>query len=129
VAEQCYALMRKLDIVFGCFDFIVRPDGQYVFLEVNQAGQFLFVENYAGLPLLDAFTEFLRQASPDFEWSPGQVAVRYSEVKAAALERLERNLALHVSEPEATWYEGASSPPLPRASNLSDMIGEGQSQR
>lgn len=109
VAEQCYALMCKLELVFGCFDFIVRPDGQYVFLEVNQAGQFLFVENYAGLPLLDAFTELLRQGSPDFDWSPSRVAVRYSEVKEAALERLRRNLALHVAEPEASWYEGRAA--------------------
>jgi glutathione synthase/RimK-type ligase-like ATP-grasp enzyme len=129
VAEQCHALMRKLDIVFGCFDFIVRPEGEYVFLEVNQAGQFLFVENYAGLPLLDAFTEFLRQGSPDFEWRPDRVAVRYADVKAAALERLERNQVLHVSEPEATWNEGASNLALPRASNPTDMIGESQSQR
>jgi glutathione synthase/RimK-type ligase-like ATP-grasp enzyme len=118
LAEQCFALMRGLDIVFGCFDFIVRPDGRCVFLEVNQAGQFLFVENDGGLPLLDAFTEFLRQGSVDFDWSPDRVAVRYSEVKEAALRRLERELALHVVEPEATWYEGPGAPTSPRASNL-----------
>jgi glutathione synthase/RimK-type ligase-like ATP-grasp enzyme len=69
VAEQCFAVMQKLDIVFGCFDFIVRPDGRYVFLEVN-----------------------------------------YSEVKQAALQRIERDLPLHVQEPEGTWDEGASKP-------------------
>ncbi|MDY7225630.1 MvdC/MvdD family ATP grasp protein [Hyalangium rubrum] len=112
VLERCKALMRRLDIVFGCFDFIVRPDGRYVFLEVNQAGQFLFVENYSGLPLLDAFTEFLRQGSPDFDWRHERVAIRYSDVKEAALRRLERDRALHVTEPEATWYEGPSRPSL-----------------
>lgn len=105
VAEQCHALMRKLDIVFGCFDFIVQPDGRYVFLEVNQAGQFLFVENEAGLPLLDAFAEFLRQGHEDFDWSEDRVSVRYSEVKEAAFHQLQRGLKLHVQEPEATWNE------------------------
>jgi glutathione synthase/RimK-type ligase-like ATP-grasp enzyme len=111
VAEQCYALMRRLDIVFGCFDFIVQPDGRYVFLEVNQAGQFLFVEHDTGQPLLDAFAEFLRQGSVDFEWSPERVSVRYSEVQEAALQRFEREQELHVQEPETTWYEGPSEPP------------------
>ncbi|MFL5344418.1 MAG: hypothetical protein ACJ8AT_06480 [Hyalangium sp.] len=113
VAEQCYALMRRLDIVFGCFDFIVRPDGRYVFLEVNQAGQFLFVENEAELPLLDAFAEFVRQGSVDFDWRPDRVSVRYSEVKEAASRRLQRDLELHVQQPEATWYEGPGEPPSP----------------
>ncbi|PTL83045.1 MvdC/MvdD family ATP grasp protein [Vitiosangium sp. GDMCC 1.1324] len=106
IARQCFALMRKLDIVFGCFDFIVRPDGRYVFLEVNQAGQFLFVENAAGLPLLDAFTEFLIQGSVDFDWSPDRVGLRYQDVLGPALQRMKRDLASHVQQPEGTWYEG-----------------------
>ncbi|MBN1204234.1 MAG: hypothetical protein JXB05_04850 [Myxococcaceae bacterium] len=113
VAEQCFTLMRGLDLVFGCFDFIVQPDGRYVFLEVNQAGQFLFVENDTGLPLLDAFTEFLRQGSCDFDWSPDRVSVRYDEVKEAAFHRFEREAALHVQESEDTWYEGPGQPASP----------------
>jgi hypothetical protein len=107
LAEQCFALMRKLDIVFGCFDFIVRPDGRYVFLEVNQAGQFLFAENAAGLPLLDAFTEFLIQGSVDFDWSPDRVTLRYPEVFGAAFQRLQASFERHVRQPESTWYEGS----------------------
>lgn len=107
IAARCFALMRGLDIVFGCFDFIVRPDGRYVFLEVNQAGQFLFAEDAAGLPLLDAFTEFLLQGSVDFDWSPERVRLRYPEVKDAALQRLRTSFERHVTEPEGTWYEGA----------------------
>jgi glutathione synthase/RimK-type ligase-like ATP-grasp enzyme len=113
VAEQCYALMRKLDIVFGCFDFIVRPDGRYAFLEVNQAGQFLFVENEAELPLLDAFAEFLRQGSVDFDWRPDRVSVRYSEVMEAAVQRIQRERELHVPQPDTTWYEGPGEPLSP----------------
>jgi hypothetical protein len=106
ILRQCFALMRKLDIVFGCFDFIVRPDGRYVFLEVNQAGQFLFAEKAAGLPLLDAFSEFLLQGSVDFDWSPDRGTVRYAEVLDSAVQRLRSNFERHVHEPEGTWYEG-----------------------
>jgi len=44
IAALCRTLMRRLDIVFGCFDFAVTPEGEHVFLEVNQMGQFLFIE-------------------------------------------------------------------------------------
>jgi hypothetical protein len=60
LAEKCCELMRALAINFACFDFVRRPDGEYVFLEVNQAGQFLFMEEACpDLRLLDAFCHFL----------------------------------------------------------------------
>jgi glutathione synthase/RimK-type ligase-like ATP-grasp enzyme len=44
VEERCIALMRKLGLAFGCIDLIVTPEGEHVFLEVNEMGQFLWVE-------------------------------------------------------------------------------------
>src|ERR1700733_4023189 len=58
ITELCLRLMAKLGIVFGCFDFIVTPTGDDIFLEVNEAGQFLFLEEQTGLPLLDRFSDF-----------------------------------------------------------------------
>src|SRR5947199_9633707 len=46
IEEGCAALLQDLGLVFGCFDFVVTPGGEYVFLEVNEMGQFLFVERY-----------------------------------------------------------------------------------
>ena len=45
VEERCIALMRKLGLAFGCIDLIVTPEGEDVFLEVNEMGQFLWVEH------------------------------------------------------------------------------------
>lgn len=60
VEKKCLALMEKLEIVFGCFDFIVTPEGEYVFLEVNEMGQFLWVEEVLPeLKMLDKFCDFL----------------------------------------------------------------------
>ena len=57
---QCVKLMKRLGIIFGCFDFIVTPSGEYVFLEVNEMGQFLWIEeNLPKLRLLDTFCDFL----------------------------------------------------------------------
>ncbi len=51
IEERCRALMARLGLVFGCIDLIVTPDGRYVFLEVNEMGQWLFVEDWTGQPM------------------------------------------------------------------------------
>jgi hypothetical protein len=66
VVEHCLALNRALGLVFGAYDFVLTPDGRYVFLEVNQQGQFLWLEELTGLPLLENFCELLIQATPDY---------------------------------------------------------------
>ncbi|MEL7283519.1 MAG: hypothetical protein AAGJ68_03365 [Pseudomonadota bacterium] len=38
------SFMRILNLRTGVFDFIETPDGEFVFLEVNESGQFLFIE-------------------------------------------------------------------------------------
>jgi glutathione synthase/RimK-type ligase-like ATP-grasp enzyme len=90
LADQCFSLLSELGLVFGCFDFVVTPQGEHVFLEVNEMGQFLFVERCCGLPLLDAFSEFLLQGLAEFDWSADAVQLRYTdpEFEAAALARL-----------------------------------------
>jgi glutathione synthase/RimK-type ligase-like ATP-grasp enzyme len=105
VEARCQALMKKLGIVFGCFDFIVTPTGEHFFLEVNEMGQFLFVEHYSGLPLLDAFSEFLLQGRSDFEWSESRVKIRYAEVLEAAKALADRCQAKHLSAPESVARE------------------------
>jgi glutathione synthase/RimK-type ligase-like ATP-grasp enzyme len=67
VADQCRALNRALGLRFGAQDFILTPDGRYVFLEVNQAGQFLWLEEQTGQPLLESFCELLMQCRDDYE--------------------------------------------------------------
>ncbi|MDP9119959.1 MAG: hypothetical protein M3O15_01085 [Acidobacteriota bacterium] len=102
VADQCFALLDELGLVFGCFDFVVTPAGEHIFLEVNEMGQFLFVERYCALPLLDAFSEFLLQGTGDFGWSEDAVSVRYGdpEFEAAAMARSQEFLRSHVKTPE-----------------------------
>ena len=52
--------MASLGLKFGCFDFIVTPDGEYVFLEVNEAGQFLWIEGHCPeLKMLSEFCHFI----------------------------------------------------------------------
>ncbi len=64
--QMCLAFMRRLGIVFGCLDVIRRPDGVYTFLEVNEMGAFLWLEEYQpSMRLLSAFCDFL--CDPDID--------------------------------------------------------------
>ncbi len=59
---RCY--MKSLGIVFGSADLILTPEGDYVFLEINEQGQFLWLEQSAPeLPVLDAFCRFVVEGS------------------------------------------------------------------
>jgi len=100
IRQRCVALMRRLGIVFGCFDFVVTPDDEIYFLEVNPMGQFLWIE--AGDPsilLLDAFCEFLIQKRIDFSWSPSSQSIRFAEIHAEAKDRNKAAAELHVVKP------------------------------
>lgn len=59
ISRNLVNLLRMLGLHYGCIDLRQRPDGQYVFLEVNPSGQFLFVEVDTGQPLLRAMAELL----------------------------------------------------------------------
>jgi glutathione synthase/RimK-type ligase-like ATP-grasp enzyme len=52
-------LMTELGLVFGCIDMILTPEGEYVFLEVNPAGQWGWIEHFTGLPITDALVDLL----------------------------------------------------------------------
>ena len=60
VRSMIYALMDKLDLVFGCIDLIVTPVGEYVFLEINPNGQWLWIEELTQLPITESLTQMLR---------------------------------------------------------------------
>lgn len=44
-------LMQRLQLRYGALDFIVDKGGQWHFLEVNTAGQWLWIEDLVGLPI------------------------------------------------------------------------------
>lgn len=67
LVELCRAYMNKLGLTYAAFDIAKLPSGEYVFIEANEAGQFLFLEDQAPeLALLDAFCQFLASGNPNF---------------------------------------------------------------
>jgi ATP-grasp ribosomal peptide maturase len=57
------AVMAELELAYGAFDFVVTPEGQWIFLEVNPGGQYGWLEDVADLPLTETMTDLLAQGA------------------------------------------------------------------
>jgi hypothetical protein len=61
VAERLLALMKTFDLKYGAVDFRVTPEGEHVFLEVNPAGEYLFISHRTGQPIPAAIAAALER--------------------------------------------------------------------
>lgn len=76
----CRQLMNKLGLRYGAIDAIVTKEGEVVFLEVNSAGQYLWVEDkLPEIPLLDATLEYFLSLDPGHKYSWRSPEVRLSD--------------------------------------------------
>jgi hypothetical protein len=57
VQAMCYAMLEKLGLKYGAFDFVRAPDGELVFLEINPTGEWAWLEDRLGFPMRDAFIQ------------------------------------------------------------------------
>lgn len=92
--ERCRSLLNAMGLVFGCIDFIVTPDGKLVFLEINEQGQFLFIERYCDLPVLDAFVSLLSTGSPKYDL-PSEKPVAFVDVVEQAQAAVQQSTKIH----------------------------------
>lgn len=58
-AAAIQRLMRSLGLNFGALDFVVQPDGEWVFLEVNPTGQYGWLEHHTKAPITDQLADLL----------------------------------------------------------------------
>ncbi len=97
--RRCLRLLEALGLAFGAIDLIVTPQGKYVFLEINPAGQFLWIDSALGLPLLDAMSEMLIQGRLAYDWNPQAPGLHFnSEFERAAEARRGKAMAEHITE-------------------------------
>lgn len=59
VQERLRKYRRALGLEYGAVDMRLRPDGKYVFLEINPAGQWLFIEEATQQPIAAAMARLL----------------------------------------------------------------------
>lgn len=51
--------MVAMDLLYGALDFVVQPNGNWTFLEINAGGQFGFIEDETGAPLTAQLADLL----------------------------------------------------------------------
>ena len=59
VERAVKALLARLGLVYGAIDMRRTPDDRYVFLEINPAGQWIFVADKTGQPMTEAVARLL----------------------------------------------------------------------
>ena len=68
LVDRCVKLMESLSLVFGSFDFLLMPDGEYVFLEINPQGQWVWLDSECkALNLVSAFCDFIEHGTTTTE--------------------------------------------------------------
>jgi glutathione synthase/RimK-type ligase-like ATP-grasp enzyme len=91
------AFMREIGIVFGSFDFIVTNDNEYIFLEVNEQGQFLWIEELnANIRMLDTFINFILNKSPFFQWDENNLIHTIEKYRSRMKAIYDRNMDQHI---------------------------------
>jgi hypothetical protein len=131
VAAGVQRLLGRLGCVSASLDFIVTPDGEHIFLEANPQGQFLWMEQRTGVPVLDACAEFLLAADPGFHYRQRPGAARLPAYRRGCLNDLQRAARLHVVIEGAGYREdlhsfSAASPGAPEKDGLGQNLAKGE---
>ena len=59
LVSRIKTFMDKFGLICGAFDFIVTPDGEYIFLEINPQGEWGMLEKELDLPIANAIADAL----------------------------------------------------------------------
>lgn len=74
INDKCFELTKRLGLNYGAIDLVLTKDGEYVFLEINCAGQFLWAEFATELQISLAVAELLAgRAEPLVESGPALI--------------------------------------------------------
>lgn len=57
--RRLLALHREFGLIYGAYDFIIKPGGEPVFLEVNPSGQWMWLEEMLGFPISEKIAKLL----------------------------------------------------------------------
>ncbi|MFF2660636.1 MvdC/MvdD family ATP grasp protein [Kitasatospora sp. NPDC058032] len=64
IESACLAMLEEFGLHFGAFDFIVTPEGEHIFLEVNPNGQWVFIQEWVPeLRLMQGFVDVMTRNS------------------------------------------------------------------
>lgn len=97
IEAKIRTLMKTCGLVYGSLDFAVTQEGEVIFFEVNETGQFLWLEELLpDVPLLDMFADFLISADPEFRYRPKGPRLRFSDWLSIGAEQIAADRARHI---------------------------------
>jgi glutathione synthase/RimK-type ligase-like ATP-grasp enzyme len=73
IKEKCFALLRRFGLNYGAIDLILREDDEVVFIEINCAGQYLWIESRTPLQISLAIARLLAGQSEPLVAGPNQL--------------------------------------------------------
>lgn len=59
IRRDCSAMLKNYNLVFGAFDYIVTPNNDWIFLELNPNGQWLWLEEALDLDISEKIIDYL----------------------------------------------------------------------
>lgn len=59
IINRCFKLMEDFGLKFGAFDFIVNKSDEWIFLEINPNGQWLWLEKALDIPISQCIIQYL----------------------------------------------------------------------
>jgi hypothetical protein len=100
--EKCQAFAARMGLLHGSLDLIERPDGSIVFLEVNEMGQFLWLEERVPkMPMLALFAAFSLEPSSDFTLTSRRLDISLHDyLKSEASQVYQKEWSEFVNDPD-----------------------------
>jgi glutathione synthase/RimK-type ligase-like ATP-grasp enzyme len=101
VAHNIRRFLHATGLAYAALDFIVTQSGEHIFLEANPQGQFLWMEDRAGMPVLDVFSQYLIAGEKEFRPESGDAPITWSQFKEVWEGGLKESIHQHVTVGEA----------------------------
>lgn len=60
IAQKVNSLLEAMELEYGAIDFIVTPQNEWIFLEINCSGQWLWIEDLSGLDISGGIVEWVK---------------------------------------------------------------------
>jgi ATP-grasp ribosomal peptide maturase len=78
------AYCAALGLTYGAFDFVIRPDGGWVFLECNPGGQYGWIEDAIGAPITETIADLVCEENSAHDNHLGGLADPCTTARATA---------------------------------------------
>lgn len=63
IKTKCLLLLQHFNLKFGAIDMVITPTDEFVFLEINPNGQWVWIEQLTNMPMVDTMSDLLQNGT------------------------------------------------------------------